>query len=196
MHRILYLGLDPSRYLHEGNLDCYLVHCPIIETISRPLSESVISSWSSITHVLFTSRSAVEYWPLSLVGKVVIAIGSATAEILDGNVIVAPYPTQEGVVALLESMDLRGARILWPRSSKSRDCLSVFFEKAGLSVEVFDLYDTRTVKLDALPDLNFFDEVVFTSPSTVDAFYELFLEIPKGIRLTPIGPVTARKLCR
>ena len=52
------------------------------------------------------------------------------------------------------------------------------------------LYDTVTYL--PTPQLNLveFDEIIFTSPSTVDAFVEIFRELPSDINLIAIGPIT------
>jgi uroporphyrinogen-III synthase len=39
-----------------------------------------------------------------------------------------------------------------------------------------------------------FDEIVFTSPSTVAAFKEIFGALPRGKKLVAIGPITEEAL--
>ena len=56
------------------------------------------------------------------------------------------------------------------------------------------IYDTRTVQPKVVPDLTKVDEIVFTSPSTVKAFLDVFSEIPQDKKLTTIGPVTEQAL--
>jgi len=185
MHRILYLGLDPSRYKHSGEL----LHCPIIQITPNSLDEETKRVWPLITHVLFTSPSAVKYWPLPLIGKQIISIGAATASVLPVPSITAPFATQEGVIALLDTLDLSEAYLFWPRSSRSRAFLSEYL--AGKKIHVFDLYETTLRRPEVMPDLIRFDEIVFTSPSTVYAFLELFSFIPLDKKITSIGPVTA-----
>lgn len=191
MHKILYLGLDSSRYNFQGEL----VHCPIIKTVPiLPLTAQALLEWPSITHVLFTSPSAVNYWPLSLLDKQVIVVGNGTASQLSVPPLIAPFATQEGVIALLETVDLSSANVLWPRSSKSRAILVDYLTAKKVRFQALDLYHTQTNIPAILPDLNQFDELVFTSPSTVHAFVEIFGPIPKEKKLTPIGPVTAKLL--
>jgi uroporphyrinogen-III synthase len=59
---------------------------------------------------------------------------------------------------------------------------------------VCDLYDTVPQKLEPIPDLNAIDEIVFTSPSTVRAFVEIFRHIPQDKTLTCLGPITQEEL--
>ena len=187
MRQILYLGLDPSRYEYVGEL----THFPIIQTVPLLLEDVDVRD---VTHLLFTSPTAVSYWPFSFDEKVLIAIGGGTAAKLNRPCLVAPHATQEGVVELLKSMDLSDAFILWPRSTRSRVCLERYFEEKKVKARIVDLYETKTLPQSQLPNLSMFDEIVFTSPSTVDAFFSLFNLIPGEIKLTPIGPVTAEKL--
>jgi uroporphyrinogen-III synthase len=152
------------------------------------------------THWLFTSPNAVRHW-CTLVrpndSAKYIVVGSSTAAALEKfgiQAMVAPFPTQEGVIALLDRLDLGSARIGWPRSSRSRPVLADYLTKRGLSFMGIDLYETVSHRLEPVPDLHLFDEIVFTSPSTVDAFLEIFGEIPSGKKIVTIGPVTEKRL--
>jgi uroporphyrinogen-III synthase len=189
MHRILYLGIDPSRYVHQGSL----VHCPIIQTVPRACDE-ILSIWPNITHVLFTSPSAVRHWPLPLAGKKLLAIGAVTAQAIKEPSLIAPIATQEGVIALLQTLDL--GYLLWPRSTKSRSTIADYLTAQKIRFHLFDLYETETLRPDPLPNLDSFDEIVFTSPSTVHAFLELYGFFPTRKKLTPIGPITAKEIDR
>lgn len=188
MHKILYLGIDPSRYKHAG----LLVHCPIIKTVPIfPLDDLVVRIWPSITHVLFTSPSAVKHWPLSLIEKKILSIGGGTSSEIPMTSLIAPFSTQEGVIELIESLDLSGAYLFWPHSSKSRPLIQAYLTRKKVRFYAFDLYETQTHRPSSLPDLAEFAEIVFTSPSTVHAFIELFGAIPSEKKITSIGPVTA-----
>jgi uroporphyrinogen-III synthase len=171
--RTLYLGLRPK----PGTF-----HYPVIKTV--PLEVTI----QPFTHVIFTSQTTVEYWKWPLDGKVVIAIGEATAKNLP-NPIIAPVATQEGIIALLKTMDLKGARICYPKSKRARPLLSNYL-KNGFTV---DLYDTLLQKPEPVPNLDDFDEIVFTSPSTVEGFLEIFGELPKAKHLVFIGPITEKR---
>lgn len=189
---ILYLGLDPSRYVHEGTL----VHYPIIRTIPvQELDAAAKQFLSTATHFLFTSRTAVQHWfKLSSICKESLAIGPATAAALQERGFspqIAPVATQEGMVQMLHHLPT--ARFFWPRSSGARPFLANFL---GPRVQCFDLYKTVAHCTLPLPDLAQFDEIVFTSPSTVEAFIALFGALPRDKKLTPIGPVTRSALLR
>jgi uroporphyrinogen-III synthase len=57
-----------------------------------------------------------------------------------------------------------------------------------------DLYDPIFQAPLPIPNLDEFDEIVFTSPSTVRAFLAIYGEIPKDKIIAPIGPITKMSL--
>ncbi len=193
--KTLYLGLDPSRFSNAGDL----IHYPIIKTVPiAKLPPDIESQWDQFTHVLFTSPSAVKHWfslcTFPLVGKIVFAIGHATQQALQSHSvesIVSQKPTQEGIVSLLQQQNI--GYLLWPRSSRSRNVVMDDLKTRKVCYMSFDLYDTMAQKIAPLPDLAEIDEIYFTSPSTVDAFEEIFGSIPKN-KARAIGPVTAERL--
>jgi uroporphyrinogen-III synthase len=81
-----------------------------------------------------------------------------------------------------------------PRSSLSRPILANFFNEREIRYQACDLYDTLSQWIEPKPDLDQVNEVVFTSPSTVKAFLEIFGGLPKGIKCLAIGPVTQQAL--
>ncbi len=195
---ILYLGLDPSRYPSAKPI----LHYPVIST-RKLVSQELLQAkalWPEFTHVIFTSQTAVNYWVEEelFCEKTVIAVGCATGHLLESKGIVpliADQETQEGVIALLEEMDLRSAYLFWPRSKLARPVLEKFLIQNQLRYFALDLYDTVTQKLEPVPDLERVDEIVFTSPSTVRGFIEIYGSLPKDKKLTAIGPVTQLTLC-
>lgn len=189
---ILYLGLDPSRW----KADRPILHYPVITTKLRFAAKPL--DWEHVTHLLFTSRPAVFYWK-EFKGKQTVAIGEATAELLrmqGENPLVAPQATQEGMVDLLRTFDLRGAYVLWPRSSKARSVLTEYLKSLAPETKylAIDLYETEFQKPEPVPSLEGIEEIVFTSPTTVEGFLRIYGSLPKNKKLTPIGPVTERVL--
>lgn len=192
---ILYLGLDPSRYPQSRKL----LHYPVIRT-EKIHSESFLQAkvlWPQFTHVIFTSKTAVSYWfeEETGEGKIVIAVGKSTAEELEKRGIdplVAKRETQEGVIELLETLDLRGAYIFWPRSKRARPVLESYL--SHMRYCALDLYDTVLQKPEPVPDLREVDEIVFTSPSTVRGFLAIYGFLPKNKTLRAIGPVTRESM--
>ena len=188
--RVLYLGIDAP----PG-----VFHYPVIATtrIESSLLNEALLLWDCFTHILFTSKNGVRHWPGGISEKIAIAIGEATAEEIRkrGAIpVIANEATQEGVAALLNTLDLREAHILYPRSKLARPYLSKYLKEKNIEHFAFDLYDTVFQKPALEPDFEAFDEIIFTSPSTVEAFFRIYPSVPRRILLTPIGPITKKAL--
>ncbi len=200
MKRILYLGTDPTNYSHTGEL----IHYPVIKIV--PLNpKDLFDDWERCTHLVITSKHAARLFAEHLraakktINQEVIAVGTASARALEKEKIpvnqIAREETQEGIIELLEkSPPPKNAFFYLPRSARSRPLLTDYLARSGYSFKAIDLYDTHFQKPGPLPDLEQFDEIIFTSPSTVDGFCALELKIPEHVILTAIGPVTQLRL--
>ena len=204
----LYLGLDPSYFKTDNTL----VHCPVIQTIPRdfntPKIRHIFADVPVFTHLIFTSKEGVRIFfdalthhghtPSDLEGKKIIAIGEVTARSIEARGIkvtqIAREETQEGIIKMLATQDLDKAYICLPCSALSRPDLAQFLMVRRVRHQLCIIYDTVAFNPKVKPDLNHVDEIVFTSPSTVDAFQKIFGMIPKDKRLTTIGPITEGKL--
>lgn len=209
--RILYLGLDPTHYPENG----VITHWPIIKIVPRdicdPMIQKILCLFDHYTHVLITSKSTVEILSNYLLQlgislntwrkKITLAVGEVTADHLNAIGItpaaIASEETAEGLIAGFKKMTmddagrfLKGMHVFWPHSSQSRPILRVFLAENCIRHTTCDLYDPRINIPGNLPDLESFEEIVFTSPSTVDAFLEIFGAFPMHAKLIPIGPVT------
>lgn len=198
----LYLGLSPKHFGKE------VVHLPLIEIVPRPFDRlDITCAFADIpeyTHIIFTSKSGVEiffsclkekgYSEKDLEGKEIVAVGKVTAKHVEDHGAkvskVADVETQEGVIHLLALEDLGKAYVLLPQSSKARCALVQALIHRGVRHQRCDLYDTRPKIPAVKPELESFDEIIFTSPSTVEAFKKVFGKAPKGKKLIAIGPVT------
>ena len=204
--KALYLGLSPKHFQKE------VTHLPLIEIIPRSFDRfDICSAFADIpeyTHIIFTSKSGVEvffaclkekgYSVEDLKGKEILAIGKVTAKYLEEQgaevTKIAETETQEGMIHLLNLEDLKKAYVFLPQSSRARCALVQSLILRGVRHQRCDLYDTVPRQIHVKPDLHAFDEIIFTSPSTVDAFEKVFGRAPKGKILTAIGPVTQSKL--
>jgi uroporphyrinogen-III synthase len=143
--------------------------------------------------MICTSQTTVEYWPGPW-DKEVIAIGEATASLLKKKglkPLIAPFATQEGVIELISQ--LKGHFFL-PHSKLARPALKDYFKAHHIPFFALELYTTKFQCPEPIPKLNEFDEIVFTSPSTVEGFLRIYKELPKDKKLTAIGPVTKAAL--
>ncbi|MBS0615687.1 MAG: uroporphyrinogen-III synthase [Verrucomicrobia bacterium] len=180
----LYLGTEPPSSDY--------VHYPIIRIEPRPLPESARELFPKYTHIIFTSKNAVRiflsHFP-NLSGKTLIAVGKATASLLPHS-LVASNECQEGVVELLQTLDLERANVLLPRSSQARHLLDDFLLHQKIAHMIWDLYDPIPQIPFPLPSLDQVEEIYFTSPSTVRAFFQFFGKPPSHIKIRSQGKIT------
>ena len=199
--RVLYLGLDPSRFQHSGEL----IHIPVIKVVPRPFEtlREAFGKLTECTHVLFTSRSAVALYKeyglraeVDLKNKTYISIGRVTSQKMVENGLQATYcaeeETAEGVIALLEKLIGR-FQLFFPRSAQGRSLIIDYLKEKNIDFSCVDLYDT-VLNAVILPEIESFDEIVFTSPTTISAFYALAKKLPPFDKCRAIGPVTEKAL--
>lgn len=188
---ILYLGLDPTACSLPGRI----LHYPVIRT--QPLLQGVEELqrlWNSCTHLLLTSKTAARFLPpLSLEGKTMIVIGEKTAEAVrkrGAEPLMAPFAEQEGMIELLETLDLSSATICYPRSNLARPLLGDYLQKKR--AYVIDLYETQLQQPGFPPSLDEIDEIFFASPSCVQGFCRIYgTDLPAEKKISFQGRVTA-----
>lgn len=204
----LFVGLEvPAKYKLRR-----IVHCPLIEIVPRPTVQlhRICDDLHTYSHIIFTSKAAVDLFfdgvlryvsSLSeICRKQFIAVGQATARRLRERgalqVDVARQETAEGVVDLLKAVRMKNdeVRMLWPHADGARTVITDWLDSREVSYEEVILYDTKTKRVSDLPPLSLFEEVIFSSPSTVKAFRDNYGELPHGLKLTAIGPVTQEAL--
>lgn len=205
--KCLYLGTDPSRF----KTDKTVVHYPILDLKPRdyqlPEMKSAWMDFQMYTHILFTSKNAVRFfwealqhfYPGDLLeDKTLVCIGKSTVSALEkAGVIahrIADEETQEGMIEVLRLFELDKAYIFYPRSSLARKKIENFLIEQQIRHQVLPLYDMEVRKILPLPDLEEMDEIIFTSPSTIKAFVEVFQSVPKHIKISCIGPITEEAL--
>lgn len=194
MSRILYLGLKPP------NAD--VIHCPIIAIRPRPFEQlaEAFTDYAMYTHLVFTSQVAVElfitahqFFALPNPSKIVAAVGKSTGKALikAGMKVdfIASIETAEGMFPFFTNWSPSNY-VFWPHSALSRKVLVDFWQKEKIKFCECILYETIVNDSTVIPAWDSFDEIVFTSPSTVDAFLIRCGFLPKDKKLTAIGPVT------
>jgi len=188
----LYIGLDPPPGMVPR-----MVHCPFIETI---LTRSSLTGLLEATHLLFTSKMGVRYLMqaldnLSTIIKMpCLSVGKATTACLESfgfkEIFTAQEETSEGVIALIDALHLHKAHIFWPHSAQSRRAIPDFLHAEQIRLSESILYDTVAKRPDPLPDLDDFDEIFFSSPTTVDAFLSFFGSLPEETWIATQGSTT------
>ncbi len=203
---VLYLGSDPSRFFSHESIK--VTHFPLLDIVPRsrtlPSLLAALSDWEHYSHVIFTSKHAVSvleealaYHKLSFPQKKaeVIAIGKSTAKLLEQHgwdvSFCAEQERQEGVLALLRLVDWKEeSYVFLPRSSLARGGIENFFLERLIRYQVCDLYDPVARQMESWPDLEQFDEIIFTSPSIVAIFFSRIIALPKHPQFKAIGPIT------
>jgi uroporphyrinogen-III synthase len=205
--RVLYLGTEPP-IAQKGEI---ITHWPLIRIAPRPFADLQIQEcfkdFTNFTHLIITSKNTVpilhEYLDRSgyeralWKEKKMIAVGKKTAKALQEagckKILIAEDERAEGVVDLLSTLDGIGNCFFWPHSGQARSVIDDFLEERRMKYKSCCLYDPVPIAyLPAdIPELDQFDEIVFTSPSVVNAFLLVFGKLPNDEKCRVIGPITA-----
>ncbi len=207
--RILFTGLSKERFFLKGTY----FHLPLIRI--GPMEDytefdECLRNIGDFDWIVFASRYGVEYFfqRLSRAGYdsrrlsnlKIAAIGNSTRNrLLDFGILADLVPEKEsakGLVGVFRKLSIKGQRIFLPRSDISDKGLSRALE--GLGAKVTTSFAYRNVMPGDLPDLdlNFFEEIVFTSPSTVRNFKQRYREVPENVKVRCIGDVTRKEAQR
>jgi uroporphyrinogen III methyltransferase / synthase len=184
-----------------------------IEALDRACADAGAYDW-----IVFTSTNAVEYFMRrvlangdirDLKGVRLCAIGPSTAQHLSRyGVRVDLTPDESRSEAVIEALktagDVRGKRVLLPRSDIAREVLADQLRDAGADVGEVAAYRTLVESADRDGDQDIYrmlldgkiDAVTFTSASTVKNFAKIFGEeqaadLLSATVVASIGPVTA-----
>ena len=178
---------------------------PIIPNNRLRRAISKISSYDSI---IFTSTNAVAIFfahlrgsrkdARALAGKTIIAIGEATSARLalfgiETDLVPEKF-TSEGIISLLDKLEITSKRFLLPRARDARDIIVSYIRGKGGICDVIPTYRaTAPLHVEPLPgDLDVF---TFTSSSTVKNFIALYgKEVLEKKVIASIGPVTTETL--
>ncbi len=205
--KVLFTGTDPERYVHLGEI----THRPMIECVAvEPNAETtrVLGSIRKYSAVLFTSKHAVHATfdlllglgmdSRSLHGLTVAAIGKVTRDALRERGVIADLvplnESSDGLVEELASGSVHGERFLFPRSNIADPAIVTAIEDLGNEVNPLVVYETRAPRVYGKEDLSVFDAIVFTSPSCVRNFRNIYGEIPETIEVIATGEVTMREV--
>ena len=149
------------------------IHTPMIEISSVP--------WTipegSFDYLLFTSRNSVNEW----------------FKKTDGNIEQVEYDDSYGVLNYFDSLPHKG-KVLYPRSDKSLEIIPEGLKKMGFTVYPLTIYSTKIPRNVRKVCLSNIQRVIFTSPSTIDNFIEIYKELPSHIEYITRGRITENHL--
>jgi len=201
--RVLFTGLSEERYFLDG----IYFHLPLIKIV--PLKnyqrfDVKIKNIADYGWLVFASRYGVEYFfkrlfaigldTRSLATIKIAATGQSTSQrLLDYGVRVDLVPrleSSDGLVVALKKEKINKQLVFMPRSNLADKGLK---QKLGqLGAQVISCLAYNNVMPDNLPDidLSFFNEIMFTSPSTVRNFKKRYGRPPANVELVSIGKTT------
>lgn len=195
----LFFGVDHSSHPEA-------VHIPLIQIAYRKKTDLEVKAFlddvPEFTHLVFTSKHGVQALMQLITAdeireKVIISIGAKTTAALTSFGIrvqhTAKEETQEGVLHELNLLDLRNAYIGIPCSSRARGLLPTLLAYRGVRHLIGHLYDTILIEDAALPDLDSVKEIIFSSPSTVDAFKKYTDSFPRHLSVQFQGAITKQR---
>lgn len=145
-------------------------HHPLIKTVPRKAPGFFVRA-QYFTHLIVTSKTVAPLLPHT--DAEIISVGIATTKHLEEagfSAHTVESPSQEGVLEYLNRLDLSDAYIGIPTSPLARPLLSKTLSLRGIRHYVGHLYDTIPTE-EPLPDLEAYHRLVFSSGSTVDAFF-------------------------
>ncbi|GHV32233.1 hypothetical protein FACS1894177_08080 [Bacteroidia bacterium] len=170
--------------------------------------QQAIQEIDTFDWIIFTSRYGVRYFfeawnktqsDIRNLAKIRIAsVGKTTTCELNEHQVSPDFEPEiesaKGLVAYYQKENLKGKRILLPRSDKGLKYLSEELSKLGNQVVDIPVYRNTINKKAEKTDLAQFQKIIFSSPSGVEAFSEIYGEIPPGIQLIAKGETTEQKL--
>ena len=177
---------------------------------------SVFMSSKAVKLLIDSSKkvSKFEELQLAIANTIVIAVGPKTKESLENeNIKVSYMPSRYssvGVGEVFTKLDAVGKKVIVPRSGASTPFLKDLLEKIGLQIIELYLYDVCAFRdtsqwneFRTLFSQNSVDGIIFTSASSVRAFFEIMekdfdhstlLENLHKTKVIAIGPFTADEL--
>ena len=188
-----------------------------LETIEKEnRAYSVFMSSKAVTLLIESAKNLSKFKALQLAiaNTIVIAVGPKTKDALEQeNIKVAHIPqrySSVGVGEVFTKLNAVGKKAIIPRSGASTPFLKNLLEKIGLSVIELYLYDvcafrdlTEWNDFRQLFSQNKIDGVIFTSASSVRAFFEIMtkdftldqlVQLLTQTKVIAIGPFTADEL--
>ena len=188
-----------------------------LETIEKNNPDfSVFMSSKAVKLLIESARKSSKFSALQLAiaNTIVIAVGPKTREVLENeNIKVAHMPerySSVGVGEVFTKLNALGKKAIIPRSGASTPFLKNLLEKIGVNVVELYLYDvcafrdpTEWNEFRQLFSQNKIDGVIFTSVSSVRAFFEIMtndfsleqlIQLLIETEVIAIGPFTADEL--
>lgn len=179
---------------------------------------SIFMSSKAVKLLFDTAKKILKYEKLQLAvaNTTVIAVGPKTKAALESEGIRVSYIPDRfssvGVGEVFTTLNAAGKKVIVPRSGASTPFLAQLLEKIGLRVKEVYLYNVKSssalshwVEFKELFSQNKVDGIIFTSASSVRAFFDIMLSESdektlknnmEKIIVVAIGPFTADELAK
>ncbi|ASQ89572.1 uroporphyrinogen-III C-methyltransferase [Prosthecochloris sp. GSB1] len=200
--KVLLTGGDSSRYSPTG---CITVHfaCRKISGADLQAVEQAFGRIGDFSLLFFPNRFSVKYFfrflfesgrdVRSLAHMTICSAGSAAADELRKAGLVPDHHLEPdaagGYAGSFRERGITGSHILLPGSNSVDDTLVERLKGLGNEVTPLGVY-AHEVRQDEAIDLDFIDEIYFSSPACVRNFHSLFTSIPERITVTPADLAT------
>uniref|UniRef100_A0AB33J8R6 Tetrapyrrole biosynthesis uroporphyrinogen III synthase domain-containing protein n=1 Tax=Prevotella sp. GTC17259 TaxID=3236795 RepID=A0AB33J8R6_9BACT len=183
------------------------IHTPLIELVAlddRHEIHDAIRSLISSDTLLFTSRYAVRFWHEAMQEihhswgeQRIVSIGAVTTQTLlelgANHIEQAVKDDSYGVIEHFKGAPPQG-RIVCPRSERALDILPNGLRQLGITFCPVITYRNRLPLHPLKVNLTEIDSIVFTSPSTIDHFIQLYGSLPPDKTYITRGAITEQYL--
>lgn len=198
--RVLLLGNYPERYDHLGTI----VHRQIIECVEADDTDSdTLANAGQYDWIVFTSGNGIKFFfkklfamgldtrifantQFAVIGK---ASGERLMEFGIKSDLTAETESSAGLLEAFADVDVRNKSILLPTAEVSSEEFPEGLANRGAKVDKLVVYKTIEKEIDDV-DLDYIDQVLFTSGSTVKAFAKKFGPVPDHIQALCLGGPT------
>jgi uroporphyrinogen III methyltransferase/synthase len=198
---------DLKQTLYTGCVNPHpeYVHLPLIRI--APVEDTTelercAGEMESFNFLLFTSRYGVEQWFRTVDAKqlgriTVVSIGESTSAALKACGVKRFTQVEKddsyGVIDWFARRRKKGT-VLIPRSNLALPIIPEGLEKLGFKVTCVTAYLNLPPENPKMVPLRNIKQIIFTSPSTIDRFVELYGSLPEGITYKTRGQVTQQHL--
>jgi uroporphyrinogen III methyltransferase/synthase len=200
--KILHLGNHPERYSHLGTI----VHRQIIrcvESENDAQADAYFKQPKQHNWIVFTSGNGIRFFfkklfaagpdtrvfantKFAVIGK---ASGKRLAEFGIKADLTAAVESSKGLLEAFGEIDINGLSILLPQAEISSTELPDGLSARGADIDKLNVYKTVETEIDDV-DLDYINQILFTSGSTVRAFVSKFGSVPEHIEPLCLGVPT------
>lgn len=199
---ILHLGNHPERYSHLGTI----VHRQIIQCVESDDNEQTNQSFRNAGQydwIVFTSGNGIQFFFKKLYAMGLDArifantqfavIGQASSErLLEFSIkadICSAVESSRGLLKEFSKIQVKGLSILLPGAEVSSEELPDGLSENGAQVDKLIVYKTIETEIEDV-NLDYINQILFTSGSTIKAFVKKFGSVPKHIQALCMGVPT------